>query len=267
MKKVFISLSLIFLAHFFTIGSANCEEDFFIEKTFEEAKNVLDLPEEPKEEIKQPAKKSKFFSKKPKKEKNKKKFDPAANKTETIPKGYWGQLPDISKDFEYKKQSSKTNSQNNFNFDDNSDLNEENLKPAPYDDPLFIDVIVKKDKTSNYVNDLQKTKYALNNLKKCIEEQGDIQRFNACVNMVDMYSENLKNKYENKSESLKESYKNILITNYHAKVLGNLIYNSNYYSRYIPTQQGQYSKENISKEKQELLIKIDKTLFSINNES
>lgn len=265
MKKFFISLSLIFLAHFFTINSAYCEEDFnfFNENPSEEKANVLEEQniQQPKDEEK--TRKRKFFSKK---EKKIKKFNSRTNKTETVPKGYWGQLPDISKDFEYRKQSSQNSHENNFEFSKNTDLNDENLKPAPYDDPLFIDVIVKKDKTSNYVNDLQKTKYALNNLKKCIEEQGDIQHFNACVNMVDMYSENLKNKYENKSESLKESYKDILLTNYQAKVLGNLMYNANYYARYIPTQQGQYSKENITKEKQKLLIKIDRTLFSINSE-
>ena len=146
-------------------------------------------------------------------------------------------------------------------------MEDKNLKKAPYDDALFLDVIVKKDKVSEYLNDIQRTKFALNNLKKCIEENGDIQRFNGCVNVIDLYVKNLKLKYQDKSESLKESYIDILTTNYYAKVLGNLLYDSNYYARYIPVSQGKYSEQNIQNEKQKLLARINRTLFLINGES
>ena len=85
--------------------------------------------------------------------------------------------------------------------------------------------------------------------------------------MIDLYSKNLKLKYQEKSESLKESYIDILTTNYHAKILGNLLYDSNYYARYIPTSQGKYSEQNIKNEKSKLLARLNKTLFLINNET
>ncbi len=180
--------------------------------------------------------------------------------------GYSGVLPNIEDDFKYKKQSTTTQKQDMI-IPEEKNIEEENLKQAPFNDALFLDVIVKKEKSSNYVNDLQRTKFALNNLKKCIENKEDIQRFNACVNMVDMYVKNLQNKYQDTSTSLKESYIDILNTNYYAKLLGNLKYDSNYYSQYIPTSQGKYSKSNIEQEEEKLLNRINKTLFLINNEA
>ena len=118
-----------------------------------------------------------------------------------------------------------------------------------------------------YVVKETELKHALENLKKCIEEQGSIQRFNACVNVFELYVQNFKKKYENKSESLKESYIDVLNTNYYAKLLGNLKYDSNYYARYIPTNQGKYSKENIAFEEKKLLDRINRTLFLLNNEN
>ena len=85
--------------------------------------------------------------------------------------------------------------------------------------------------------------------------------------MLELYTQNFKKKYENKSESLKESYIDVLNTNYYSKLLGNLKYDSNYYARYIPTQQGKYSKENILIEEEKLLNRVNKTLFLLNNES
>ena len=74
-------------------------------------------------------------------------------------------------------------------------------------------------------------------------------------------------KYEQESESLKESYIEILNTNYYAKLLGNLKYDANYYARYVPVQEGQYSKENIQAKEELLLDRINKTIFLVNNEN
>ena len=214
MKKTLISLNLILLAHFFTINCAYCEEDFFTNSNFKEAKSQSKISQATKE-------KKGFFSK----FKKEKKVNPEEQT------GYYGTLPNISRDFAYKKQATNTTSEIDATIPTKDELDNENLKPAPFDDALFLDVIVKKEKTSDYVNDIQKTKY------------------------------------KDKSESLKESYIDILSTNYYAKLLGNLMYDANYYSRYIPTSQGKYSKENIANEQNQLLARINKTIFLINNES
>jgi len=252
MKKFLISLNLIILAHFFTIYSAYCEEDFFTNgDNFKEATHKTGVA----------SKISGFKDKFKKKVKFKKAND------EEVPKGYYGTLPNIEADFEYKKPPPVSDSTDNFRIMDSEDMTDENLKSAPFDDTLFLDVIIKKEKTSQYVNDIQKIKFALNNVKKCLEEQGDIQRFNACVNVLDLYIQNLQTKYAETSSSLKESYISMIETNYYSKLLGNLRYDAIYYSRLVPVQQGQYSEENIQLEMQKLLNRVNKTLFLINGES
>lgn len=253
------------------INRAYCQEDFFIDTYFEEAKNpkpkyeqkVDDIKEKIKEEKEKKQEKKGFFSKFKKQDK---KFNYSTNKYEEIPQGYYGQLPNIEADFGYKKQYSKTTAQDDILVPDAVEKNEENFKKAPFDDALFLDVIVKEEKSSTYVNDLQRVKYALNNLKNCIEQKGDIQRFNACVNLVDLYTKNLKIKYQNKPESHKESYMQILASNYYAKELGNLKYDAGYYSKYIPVNNGKYSSQNIDLKEKNLLNKVNKTIFLINQE-
>lgn len=248
------------MAHFFTINSAYCEEDFFIQENFQESKSRPQIPVKNITKAIEKTKKKGLFSKK------NTKFNYQTNKEEVIPQGYYGTLPDIEADFKYKKQSLPSSSQIDMKIP-TEEVNEENLKKAPFDDSLFLDMVIKKEPDSKYVNDIQKIKFALNNLKKCLENKEEIQRYNACVNGLELYVQNFKKKYENKSESLKESYIEILNTNYYAKVLGNLKYDANYYSRYVPTQSGQYSEENISSKEEDLLNRVNKTLFLLNNES
>ena len=262
MKKIFISLILIFLAHFFTINSAYCEEDFFIEGNFAESKNKIKLPTQNVAKAIENSKKNGLLSK----NKKKGKFNYQTNKTEVTPDGYYGTLPDIEADFGYKKQFIPSTAQIDMVIPE-EEINEENFKKAPLDDSLFLDMIIKKEPDSKYVNDIQKIKFLLNSLKKCLENKEEIQRYNACVNGLELFVQNFKKKYENKSESLKESYIEILNTNYYAKILGNLKYDANYYSRYVPTQTGQYSQENIALQEEELLNQINKTLFLLNEES
>lgn len=246
MKKTASYLGILFILCFLLTGFSYAEENGINPQN-----QTLS-----KKELKKQKKLQKQF--------NKKKKDKDINIEDM--KGYYGELPDISGDFSYKQQTSNT-VKNTAKIPDDEDLESSNLKHAPTEDALFLDMIVKKEKSSNYLNDIQRTKFALTSLKKCIEENGNIQRFNGCVNMIDLYTKNLKTKYENKSESLKESYIDILSTNYHAKVLGNLMYNANYYSQYVPTTTGEYSKQNIDSEKEKLLNRINKTLFLINQEN
>ena len=243
------------------MNCAYCEEDFFIEGNFSEAKNKMKLPTKKVAQAVEKTKNKGLFSrfKKPTK------FNYQTNQNEEIPQGYYGTLPDINADFKYKKQQAPSNRKIEMEIPQ-EELDEQNLKKAPFDDSLFLDMVIKKEPDSEYLNDVQKIKFALNNLKKCIEQKGDIQRFNACVNGLELYVQNLKRKYENKSESLKESYIDLLNTNYYAKLLGNLKYDANYYSRYVPTQDGKYSENNIMLEEEKLLNRVNKTIFLLNNE-
>lgn len=252
-----------------------CAEDFFIDTQFQELKNnqpkiiqkISDTKEIAKEKIKE---KKKLFSKKEEKKKitgyeTKKRFNPEINQTEEIPRGYYGTLPNIQEDFKYKQQTAP--SAKEIEAIPLDQLENKDFKPAPFDDSLFLDVIIKKQEDSTYLKDLHKIKFTLNNLKNCLEERTDIQRYNAVVNLLDLQCKNLKTKYENKIEETKESYIELLNTNYYAKILGNLKYDANYYARYVPTENGQYSQNNISLEEEKVLNRINKTIFLINQEN
>ena len=116
-------------------------------------------------------------------------FNYATNKEEEIPQGYYGTLPDIEADFAYKKQHLPSSNQTDMKIPVADEFVEENLKPAPFDDALFLDMVIKKEKDSDYVKDIQKTKMALTNLKNCIEEEGDILTINGGEAILDISSD------------------------------------------------------------------------------
>ncbi len=250
--------SNIFLILLFLFSVAFADESYQLNTFF-----PIEKPKTPNNVIKEEPITKEKPSKKPPKQKNKK-FNYLTNKEEEIPRGYYGTLPDIEADFQYMKQQTKTSSNINMQIPkENDEIDENDFQEAPFDDTLFLDKIAKKEPNSLYVNDLIKIKVSIENLQKCLEEKGNIQRFNASVNMIDLLCQSFQKKYENSSNSLKESYNDILALNYFAKTLGNLKYNASYYSRYVPTCEGQYSKENIEKEEEKLLSKVNKTLFSV----
>ena len=111
------------MAHFFTINSAYCEEDFFIEGNFTESKNKIKLPTQNVAKAIENNKKNGLLSK----NKKKGKFNYQTNKTEVTPDGYYGTLPDIEADFEYKKQFMPSTPQIDMVIPE-EEVNEENFK-------------------------------------------------------------------------------------------------------------------------------------------
>ena len=62
-------------------------------------------------------------------------------------KGYVGTLPDLNKNMQTKEpRSAKPVFESQKSFDDPAAL-----KPVPKDNPAFVDIITRQDKTSNYV--------------------------------------------------------------------------------------------------------------------
>ena len=177
-------------------------------------------------------------------------------------KGYYGKLPDINTDFEYRRETSDTTPKRQYS---EKDLQDGLLLDAPLNDPLFLDVIIKKEKTSDYVNDIVKIKETLERLRQCINDNASIQFFNANVNVLDLQTTNLERKYQYSAYAQSNSFYAIRHVNYSAKVLGNLKYDANFYSRYMPLQDSVYSPNNIKAKSAALLDEIDRTIFEIGN--
>lgn len=175
--------------------------------------------------------------------------------------GYYGTLPNIEREFDYLKQKSRKISPDGRYKD--SFIDEENLKKAPLDDELFLDVILKKEKDTKFTKDAVKMIPLLNNFKNCIENNCDIQRFNANVNTVDLYARRLEKDYGMTPDSQNESFYLIQNIAYLAKLQGNLKYEANFYSKYMPLSGTVYASENIEKRDYELLMELNKTIFTL----
>lgn len=246
-----------------------CADDFFLDGNFEEIKEYPKTPRIQDVEVQKlqnqtmlKEEKDTLFGtwKKNRKEKQAQK----AKSINDMPKGYYGTLPDIYRDFKYKKKTPSTPKDTDLKAPTLEELDEEEFQEAPFSDTLFLDNIIKKEKTSDYINNLQKVKYALTKLKEALEEESaQIQKINASINVFDLYVMNLKIKYENQKEANLESYKELLLVDYQAKVFGNLLFDSAYYSKIIPVQDGKYSANNLEVEKKKLLNKVNKVLFLI----
>ena len=176
-------------------------------------------------------------------------------------KGYVGKLPDLTTEHE----------PSDYNvappiFDSTKDFHSENaIKPIPRDDPAFVNIILKKDKTSQFVNDIQEFIDMLEQIYDSIEDNDDVQHFNAKVYFFNASADYFKEKYENKPESGYISYKQILHVSDEAKEVSVLRSEAEKYKRYLAyTDTGsQYSKNNIDLQLFNLKLSLEKTINNL----
>ena len=179
-------------------------------------------------------------------------------------KGYAGTLPNINKKFEKKEQKITTpifESQEGFN--DPSEL-----KPAPVDNPAFINIIQKKDKTSKYLTDANEIIPMIERLMDCIEEDGNIQLFVTRANVLSMNIDNLMKKYEGQPESYYESFRKLEEINRYVKSISLLRREAQTYQRYLAYQESGsiYNPENIQQQLQYLLDELNATVLLLRSE-
>ena len=199
----------------------------------------------------------KKLPKKTKKTSKKKKQKPTFD---TTAGGYAGTLPNVKSEFSYKTKK-PTSVQNKGKSAD--DYTPEEFQKSRIDDPLFLDVILNKEKPSQYVNDMIKIMRFLESFRTVVENHEEIQRFNANVNVLDLHARRIEKLYSEKPEGMSPSYYALQDLAYKAKVLGNLKYDANYYSKFSPISGTQYDKANINAEDAKFLIDLDKTVFQI----
>jgi hypothetical protein len=98
-------------------------------------------------------------------------------------KGYVGTLPELTRDYGPGGSSEDDEEQaKSVKPIESKDFNSENeIKPAPIEDPAFVNIILKTDKTSRYANDLNEFIILLENLYDVIDSGSNVQLFNAKV--------------------------------------------------------------------------------------
>ncbi|MBE7703617.1 MAG: hypothetical protein E7Z89_06160 [Cyanobacteria bacterium SIG28] len=179
-------------------------------------------------------------------------------------KGYAGTLPDLNKNKQVKEHKTSTPV-----FESHTDFNEpKELKPIPRNNPAFIDIIEKKDVTSEYVIDANELIPIIEKLVDCIESNGNVQLFVTRANVLAMNIDFLINKYEGLPESHYESFKKLLEINRSAKTLVQLRQEAVTYQRYLAYQASGsiYNPENINQQLQYFLEELNTAIIMLRDE-
>ena len=179
---------------------------------------------------------------------------PAANEGS----GYVGTLPDLSKSFTSSEpHESKPVFEKTENFHSNS-----TLKPIPRENPSFVNIILKSDKTSQYINDLNEMIPALENILDSIESKEPVQRFVARVYFLNKNVEYLQEKYSDKPESTFVSFKKLEEVSNHAQTVSNLRAEAEKYKPYLAYGGAGYiyNSSNIEEQLEYLRIEIEEAI-------
>ena len=177
-------------------------------------------------------------------------------------KGYYGKLPNINAEFSDEKTKNKETSSPIILNEDSFNINSKDLKDAPLNNSQYIDVIVKKGSSSQYVNDINELVPILKKLRACIEQEQDIQKFNAIVsNYIDnvVY---IQNKYKNQPEAYYTSYEKISDMSKYARKVAITRTEAQTINKYrsYSENDGFYSPQNIKNLLERTLVEIDDTL-------
>lgn len=180
-------------------------------------------------------------------------------------KGYAGNLPNIESKIKGKEE---TNSAPLFEpkdtFGDKSDL-----KPVPSDNPAFINIIQKKDKTSQYTTDANEILPMLEKLVDCIEDEESVQLFVTKANLLALNIDNLTQKYKDKPEAYYSSFKKLQEVNRYIQTICELRKEALTYQRYLAySSSGSiYNPENIAQQLEYLKDELNNAILLLREES
>ncbi len=179
-------------------------------------------------------------------------------------KGYAGNLPEIGEKIERSKTKVTTPVfEAQEGFDDPAEL-----KPTPKDNPAFVNIILKKDKSSPFVNDANEIIPMLEKLVDCIEDNESLQLFITKANLLTLNVDNLTEKYNGKPESYYESFRKLQEVNRYVKSIALLRKEAVTYQRYLAySESGSiYNPENINQQLQYLLEELNTAILLLREE-
>ena len=180
-------------------------------------------------------------------------------------KGYAGTLPDIGggRQGVPKTKTSKPAFESQNGFDNPSEL-----KPVPKDNPAFVDIIQKKDKTSEYSKDASVIIPMLEKLYDCIDENENLQLFITKANLLTINIDHLADKYYDKPEGYYESFKKLQEVNRYTKSIMTLRREAVVYQKYLAySESGSiYNPENINQQLEYLKEEINSAILLLREE-
>lgn len=183
--------------------------------------------------------------------------------------GYKGTLPNINAEFAYKREAKDTSNPpyTPVNPQDNTEDKKEELLQIPRDNNAYLEIIIKKDKTAQYITDTNKIILIIEKLKKCIENGQDIQKFNAIVSNLIDHIALMETSYKGKAESNYISYRNLLQLSETARNVAVLRTEGQVYNKYLPysSSGSVYTSDNIQAHLNLLLDTVNESLYVLKN--
>ncbi len=183
----------------------------------------------------------------------------------TMGAGYVGTLPDIEAEFGYLRKDVQEQTKAPMDVPKLSPTEEQLLKEIPRRNAQYVNIMVQKDKTSDYEKDINDIILILQKLQKVLYLNQGIQKFNAVVSNYIDHAAYLKRKYGDKKESNYVSYKQILNFSNEARSVAILWTESLEYQSFLPysTPNNKYTKENIDLNLMNLQKSLEDTLFML----
>lgn len=176
-------------------------------------------------------------------------------------KGYVGTLPDLSKSFKTTEPATAKPL-----YESTEKFHSANqVKPAPRDNPAFVNIILKTDKTSPYLNDLNAILPVIEKIYNCIENKEDTQKFVACTYFFNRTADYLREKYDGKPESHYISFKKLMALSTHTQSVALLRAEALKYNPYLAYSGAGYiyDPNNIDRQLEYLKYEIEDTIISI----
>lgn len=181
--------------------------------------------------------------------------------------GYMGTLPNIEAEFSYLRKEASEKSMAPFSIEELDKQNEKNLRPIPRDNDNYVDIIIKKDKNTQYFSDINTVIIILEKLRKCLNTNQDIQKFNAIVsNLIDNV-EYIKQEYKDKPESNYLSYNRLITISAQARDAATFRTRGLASQKYLPytSSENIYTKKNLESKLESLLVSVNETIFILKN--
>ena len=185
------------------------------------------------------------------------------NATKTNPAfdgmGYVGTLPDLTRQYqpsEPKSTKPVIEQVENFHSSDQ-------VKPIPRDNPAFVNIILKQDKTTRYVNDINEFIPMLEKIYDSIEDGENVQLFNAKVYFFNKNADYLRDKYIEKPEGEYISFKRLMDLSTHAKSIALLRAEAQKYNPYLAYSGAGYiyDPDNITQQLEYLKKEVEQAIL------
>ena len=174
-------------------------------------------------------------------------------------RGYVGTLPDLTRQYqptEPKSTKPVIEQVENFHSSDQ-------VKPIPRDNPAFVNIILKQDKTTRYVNDINEFIPMLEKIYDSIEDGENVQLFNAKVYFFNKNADYLRDKYVEKPEGEYISFKKLMELSTHAKSIALLRSEAQKYNPYLAYSGAGYiyDPDNITQQLEYLKKEVEQAIL------